>query len=386
MNGRRAVAAWLTWLTNGCFPAIGLLLAGSIMGALPGQESPQPPPPPATPSSAPPAPRPPLSLDDAPEPFVPKTPPTEADADRLHALTLFSTARALEKRDEFPAALRHYERALRYDPGAKTAARQIVLLADQLHRPAERNRYLLGLAELDPEAIDPADLIDLTEDVDRQDVLRRVIAVYEKVLAARAEKKLEKSPVDVLLQWRMAEMLVLDEQYAKAAECARRVIEALKEPKQFGLDEETTKQLLSGPRPPQSLFGEYFLLADRPDQAEAAFHEADRLVPDPALLSFHLARVEARRKKPGPALTRLEASFDQGLTGRGLEPYKLLAELLDQLGKKDELVARLEKRLAKSPEDAGLGYFLAEQYRQAGQFDKARPLYVRLLAKQPSAA
>ena len=117
------------------------------------------------------------------------------------------------------------------------------------------------LAELDPEAVDPADLIDLTEDVDRQDVLRRVIAVYEKVLATRAEKKLEKSPVDVLLQWRLAEMLVLDEQYAKAAECARRVIEALKEPKQFGLDEEMTKQLLAGPRPPQSLFGEYFLLA-----------------------------------------------------------------------------------------------------------------------------
>ena len=73
------------------------------------------------------------------------------------------------------------------------------------------------------------------------------------------------------------------------------------------------------------------------------------------------------------------------MTGQGLEPYKLLAEVLGQLNKKDELVGRLEKLLAKSSEDAGLGYFLAEQYRQAGQFDKARPLYVRLLAKQPSA-
>ena len=43
LNGRRAVAAWLTWLTNGClpaFPAIGLLLAGGLGGALPGRESP----------------------------------------------------------------------------------------------------------------------------------------------------------------------------------------------------------------------------------------------------------------------------------------------------------------------------------------------------------
>ena len=180
---------------------------------------------------------------------------------------------------------------------------------------------------------------------------------------------------------------VLDEQYAKAADCAGRVIEALKEPKRFGLDEEMTKQLLSGPRPPQSLFGEYFLLAERPDKAEAAFHEADRLGPEPGAVEFSSCPSRGPARKPEPALTRLEASFEQGLTGQGLEPYELLAELLDQLGKKDELVAQTGKAAgARARTTPAWATSSPNSIARPGSSTRRGPCTSSCLAKQPSAA
>jgi tetratricopeptide (TPR) repeat protein len=327
----------------------------------------------------------PFSLDDAPEPFVPKAPETEANRDRIHAMAIFATGRALERRQELPAALQRYQRALRYDPRVKGIAEAVVDLATQLKRSDERNRYLLRAGELDPENMNTAELIDLTDIVDRKDTLHRVIALFEKVVAIQTAKKQEKkSPVETVLQWRLAELHVLDEQYAKAAACADRVMEALRDPKQFGLDDQLMKQLLSGPRPPQVVFAEYYLLAKQPDKAEAAFREADRLAPKPNLLEYELARVDAQRGKHAEAIARLEKCFDGRLTGQGVEPYELLAELLDKLKRKGELTGKLERLLALDPDNAPLAYFLADQYRQAGQLEKARVLYVKALAAQPS--
>ena len=258
-------------LILGCLTAATMLAASMVVSG-----SAAPP----NPSSASPTPRPPapFSLDDAPEPFVPKASETEADRDRVHAMAIFATGRALEKRQELPAALRRYQRALHYDPKVKNIAQSVVDVATQLKRSDERNRYLLRAGELDPENIDAAELIDLTDIVDRKDTLHRVIALFEKVVAIQTAKKQEKkTPVETVLQWRLAELHVLDEQYAKAAACADRVMEALRDPKRFGLDEPLMKQLLSGPRSPQAVFAEYYLLAEQPDKAEAAFKEADRL-------------------------------------------------------------------------------------------------------------
>ena len=324
-----------------------------------------------------------FSIEDAPEPFVPKTPQTEAARDRLHALALFSAGRALQKRQDYPAALRHYQRALRYDPDAKSVATTIVILANQLRRPAERNRYLLKAAELDPESVDAADLIELTEAVGQERQLRRLIALFEKVVATQPEKK-DKSPADLLLRWRLGELYIVDEQYKKAAECAGAVIEALEHPNRYGLADQVLKQLLEGTRPPYDSFGEYYLLADLPDKAEAAFKKAHGLAPNEGLLSFGLARADARRDRPETALAHLQTALRQNLTGQGLAPYRLLAKLLDQLGKKDQLIGRLEILLAKDPGNVALGYYLADRYRRAEQFDKARPLYAALLQKRPS--
>ena len=57
----------------------------------------------------------PIQLEDV-TPFRPRAPRTEADEDRLRALTLYAAARMKEHEDDKLEALRKYQRALRYDP------------------------------------------------------------------------------------------------------------------------------------------------------------------------------------------------------------------------------------------------------------------------------
>lgn len=98
---------------------------------------------------------------------------------------------------------------------------------------------------------------------------------------------------------------------------------------------------------------------------------------------YNLARVNAQTDKPAEALEALEACFAERLAGQGMAPYETLADVLKKLGKKDELIGRLEKLHAAEPDNLPLGYFLAARLRDAGQTDRAESLYRKLLDGKP---
>lgn len=323
----------------------------------------------------------PLVLEEKPELLKPVKPRSEAEQDRLEALSLFSAARLLEEQERYAEALRLYQRALRYDPSAVTVARAIVPLAVRLERHAEAVRYALKVAQM--EDTDPMVLrrlgIYLTEKGDWV----QAVAMYEKAVAARHHAK--KTAADVLLQMEMGRLYHLADQYAKAADSFAQVLAALDQPKQFGIDEEVKKVLLGEPGPTFNLIGECFLLANRPNEAIAAFEKAHQLAPNKGLLGYNLARVDAKTGKSEQALQRLADYFDQKLSSEGTAPYRLLAEVLENAKKKDELIGRLEKLRAADPANMPLAYFLAEQYRQNGLLDKAEPLLAELVQKTPTA-
>jgi tetratricopeptide (TPR) repeat protein len=150
------------------------------------------------------------------------------------------------------------------------------------------------------------------------------------------------------------------------------------------LDQKLTKVLLGEPGLTYQLMGECFLAADKPQDALAVFEKADKVAPDKALRQFNLARVCAKTGKPAEALAALEASFAEHLTDQGMAPYETLAELLGTLGKKAELLERLEKLRQSDPNGIPLAYYLASQYRAAGQLDKAESLYLELLKSKPT--
>ena len=388
----RRLPSLLPWLL-----AISVLLrpSGAAGSASPAKSTPRPPE--ASPSARPLSPGP-LILEDKPEPLVPERPPTEGDQDRVEALVLFSAARLRERRWErsladkvSPAqlqerqrdlteALRLYQRAFRCDPQSAAIARAIVAIAAYLDRNGEAVRYAVKLVEL--EDADPLLLkrlgVYLTDNGDWPGAL----ALYEKADAARKDAK--PTADDVPLWLETGRLYHLTERYDRAADQFARVIHALEHPEQFGLSEKAKKAIFGEAGLTWNLFGESFLLAGRFPEAAAAFEKGHRAAPNKGLLSYQLARIDARTGKPEKALDRLQACFDARLASEGVAPYRLLADLLKTLHKENELIGRLEAARKADPDNPFLGHFLAEQYLKARQADKAEAAYRELIAKSPS--
>jgi tetratricopeptide (TPR) repeat protein len=321
-----------------------------------------------------------LVLDDPPQWFVPRQPPTEADDDRREALALFAAARLRELRQDDAGALRLYQRALRSDPRAEAIVRPIVTLAFRLGRSAEAIRYALKLAEVgNPDTIL---LQRLGRHLSEMGDWAGALAMYERVLGAR--RQAEPAPEDVILWMEMGRLYYLVEKPDKSAERLAPVMDAIDHPERFGPDHSFKDAILADAGTAYALMGEVFFLTGQYDRAAEAFQRAHRAMPNKGLLGYNLARIEARRGKHAQALENLQAYFHQRLTAQGLAPYRLLAEILKALKKEGELLGRVEKLRADDPANLPLAYFLAEKYFEAGQTDKAETLYRDLLSKTPT--
>lgn len=322
----------------------------------------------------------PLILEDPLQPLIPERPRTEAERDRLEAFSLFAAARTHERQQEHAQALRLYQRALRCDPEALTVARSVISLAFRLDRDEQAVRYVLKSVDL--EEPDPERLQRLGTYLLRVGKIEEAVGLYERALAAGGGP--EQTPDEVRLRMLLGRLYHAIGEYVKAAECFTRARYALEHPQEFKLDERMRKQLLGEPGPAYAMFGECFLLADRIDEAQAAFEKAQQLAPNQGLFEFNRARVHARHGEPQNALAALDACFKQRLASEGTAPFELLADVLEDIGKKDELVPRLEKLRAEDPKNAPLEFYLAERYREAEQLDKAEPLYRDLIKEAPT--
>ena len=317
----------------------------------------------------------PLVLDDSPELLAPRRPRTEADRNHIEALALWATGRTHQQNKEYAKALRCYQRALRFDPRSAEIVQAIIPIADRLNRHAVAARYALIDVELND--ADPMLLRRLAVFLAGKGDWTSAAALYEKAVAVR--KNAKQSAADVFLRMEMGRLYLLMEKYERAAECFAHVVNAVEHPDEFALDVHLSRALLDDPGRTYQLMGECFLTADRPEDARAAFQKVEQHSPDSAMRQYNLARVNAQTDKPAEALEALEACF----AGQGTAPYKTLADVLKKLGKKDELIGRLEKLHAAEPNNLPLGYFLAARLRDAGKTDRAESLYRKLLDGKP---
>ena len=82
-----------------------------------------------------------------------------------------------------------------------------------------------------------------------------------------------------------------------------------------------------------------YLQSGQFDAALEMFAKADEGQPNPALLAFRRARVEAVRKNIPEALAQLQQYLESGQTEAGTSPYELLRRLLlVQTGDKQQLI------------------------------------------------
>ena len=319
----------------------------------------------------------PLQLEETVTPLAPKQVRTQAEHDHLRALALFAAGRVAQQRGNDARALRLYERALRYDPDAVPVLREIVPLAFTLDRPAEAVRYALMVVEKQPS--DPVLLrrlgLYLTEEGDWE----RALKLYQKAAALQAGEK--PSAGTVLLWMEIGRLYFLTKKFDLAAGQFERVVRALRTPKDFGIDDALQKSIIGDGGISYQLFGECFLEAGRIADAKAVFQKANEIKSDDGTLAYNLARVESKQKQPAQALQKLQTYFDKRLTSQGTAAYELLVELLTELGQQNQLLERLEKMRAADPANIPLGYFLAQRYEQAEQFEKAEAIYTYLVKK-----
>lgn len=323
--------------------------------------------------------RPANGLEDVPEVFRPRQPATELQTDRVEAEALYAAGRMLERRQDYAAALARYERALRRDPAATEVLTSILQLAFRLNRTAEADRYAAKLADVPDGDVFLLSRVGLR--LAEQGQWEAAAKVYEQVLASRSDEK--PSATDFLIRVELGKLYHLLEKDAKAAEHFVRVQEALQRPAQSGLDQRLRKEMLGDQAPLDRLIGDCFLGAGRVAQAIEAYRKADAARPDRAILGFNLARAELRAGHADQALAHLQAYFDLRATAEGVEPYRVLADALKAQGKSGELAARLEKLHALDQGNVALGYFLADQYRKQGQYDRAEKLFAALVKRAP---
>jgi tetratricopeptide (TPR) repeat protein len=324
----------------------------------------------------------PLILDDAPLPISGNRAQNETQRDKVEALALFSAARALELREQYGEALRLYQRAFRYDPQSAQIAREIIPLAIHLKREGVAIRYALKSVELD-EDIDPILLRRLGVRLEEAGDWRQALKLFQRALALHAAVEPNSSD-DVLLRMDTGRLLMLTDRHKEAADCFVLVVDALDHPEKYSLSEEIQKALLDEPGATYTFFGDCFLQAGRVEEARAAYEKAQKREPNEELWKFHLAELLSAGGKPAEALSALEQAMAKHLSTAGTKPYELLDELLNALGKKDELIPRLEKHHDDDPQNVSLGYFLAGKYLAADKLDKAELLYVALVDKSPT--
>lgn len=316
-------------------------------------------------------------LDDPLRPLDPKNPRTEAAEDQAHALVLYASARLLQRNHDLPGALRRYQRAFRYDPDAISIQRIILQLCFGLGRNDEAVRYAL-LA--DEKALNnPARLWRLGLHLSNKDQWSEALKFFEMASALEKKLKLKPTRMTTLLNFEMGRLYFLTKNFSKSSDAFARVIEALAHPKKFNLDADSSKKLLEHPTKSYLLFGESFLEVKRLDEARKAFEKANQISPNKSLLAYNLARLDARKGRKKDALKKLNAYLDKPPSKAVSGAYYFLGELLKDTKRQNELIPRLEMLSRKDQENASLRYFLAKQYHDSGQLNKAQSLYKKII-------
>lgn len=310
--------------------------------------------------------------------FEPQLERSEADEDRMLASTLFAHGRLLFRRERFEEALQQYQSAYRFSNGSSTILSEIVPLAFRLGRGDEAARYALRANEdcrLDPFVLRRLALY-LTENERFEDAL----GLYEQTTRIPEDEDLEGAAI--ITQFELARLYFLTEDYENAAKAFDEVAHVIDQAGQNKVDAAAIDALLKQPSVTYSVMAESYLLANRLEDAKTYFTRAQGDKPDNELLAFHLARLAEKREDYEEASQQLQIYLNAKKDDAGTSPYELLARLLEKQNKSDELIPRLEKLVEQQADNLYLNYFLAQQYLDAKDFNKAAKRYQELLEQQ----
>ncbi|WP_425618195.1 tetratricopeptide repeat protein [Anatilimnocola sp. NA78] len=326
---------------------------------------------------------------DLPETLQPAKARSEAEEDKLNAATNYAQSRLLQQKGKTLLALRHLQRAWRYDPEADFMLAEIVPLAFEAKQSEAAARYAVLAAEREPK--DPLLVRRLAIYLTDKKDYTRALRMYEKSLE-KDDQLTDGTPEDLgaaTVYAEMGRLYFLTQQYKKAAAAFTAVRRAFED--KSILDESGQKSVLGDAALTYVLWGESFLEAGQAEEAAQAFQKAHAEKADAPLLAFRLARVAATQNKVDEALKHLNEYFAAKTTDSGAEPYELLAKLLGQqaanpAAAQEQLIAKLRELNRDQPENQLVALALANALWTVNKLDEAVPLLTATLAKEHDTA
>lgn len=282
------------------------------------------------------------------------------------------TGRFREKRKDFRGALEAYKKAAEIDPKSIDVYKALVPLAFGLNRTDDAIKYARQAVELDPNNYELLRrlgfiMADRRRFADAVDFLER---------AAKSNRLDKKSDAYVTLMRDLAVMYRATGQTKKSADHFAIVFEALTEQGKYSISFRTRRELERNPAKTYEQIGQVFLAADRTNLAIRAFERAAKARKGkPGSLSFNLAQVYLKTQQYEKARDHLQKYFDAQLQSKGRSAYELLAEILKQLDKSDQLIPELEKLSESDSKNSHLQYYLASQYVENDRLQDAEELY-----------
>ncbi len=290
---------------------------------------------------------------------------------RRVAVAWYMAGQVHEARNELDKAAKAYEQAVEAAPGELPPYQSLLSIAFAQGKRDEAVRYALAAVKHNERGLQlvrglAALLVRAGATSEGIDLLKQVLE------QGRFDSG---TPSDLLLHRDLGVYYRLSGKSQESAENFGVVFNALQNSQQFPLSEQNRIDLVGDSGETYEEMGEVFLDAKQPDLAVKAFEQAAQFSQSrPGLHSFNLATVYRQTGRPQEALDELQGYFDAQLQLKGRAAYQLLKELLDELGRSEELVSRLNTLLEKDELNKALRYFVADQYVQAGDLDKAEKL------------
>ncbi len=316
-----------------------------------------------------------------PRPFRPVRRRTVADERRLEAIAWFCTGRRLVHQRRWRDAVAAYKKALQFDPKGVAIYHDLIRLLRLLGREQELHEYLARAVEVDPE--NHEFLYQLALETLRSGELDTARDLLERALQS---PRLPETSYDRLrIALTLAEVFDRQQRYKAAAEQYAFVLNALAQPRRYRLYRDPRARVLFRDLPGlYERIGNALRRAQRYELALEAYRRAREAAgAQGARFYLKIAETYLDADKPRQALEALE-HYIREQTPQGAEAYELLVRVLEQLGRQEEIIPRLQEALERDPHNRELRLLLAARLEKAGRADEAEAIYQQLLGTAPS--
>ncbi len=316
-----------------------------------------------------------------PELFRPARPLTPAAQQQIDAKAWFMKGRLHESREEFREALAAYEKSIDLDPTAGPVYRALIPLAFGLNEQDRAIKYALKAIELAPDDVDLLQRVGIH--LATKEKVPEALQLLEQ--AAKSKKLDRQSGRYVTVMRDLGLLYLITSQMDKAADAFEVVLDAKINHEKYHLDFQTRQELEKHQRTTFEAIGQVFLDAKRPERAIVALERAAKgKKTKPGSIAFSLAQAYVLTDKYDQALEHLQTYFDAQLQSKGKAAYQLLAEILKQQNKSNDLLPQLEKMAEADQHNHTLQFFLARQYVEAKRYDDAEKLFKKTLERERS--